>query len=198
MSSITTPTVQSSPETGTTNIVEPEVQPELETSQENETTESIATQTTSTPFQGDGTDPSQAALLIPQRTLTEWLTYSISLNYNRLATSVLSPITHWQWYNRIPHTNVILGAVPSQQILVQLQREQRLENVVNMCAEFNGHIETMNDLGLVQCWIPTRDFQTPSLDSIWTGVRFMSKCGTRWQGLEESKRGTLYIHCKDF
>ncbi|KAF9165437.1 Phosphatidylglycerophosphatase and protein-tyrosine phosphatase 1 [Mortierella sp. AD011] len=54
----------------------------------------------------------------------------------------------------------------------------------------------MQELGLVQCWIPTRDFQTPSLESIWTGVRFISKCEARRQGLGESKRGSLYIHCK--
>ncbi|KAG0021271.1 hypothetical protein BGZ80_002740 [Entomortierella chlamydospora] len=84
----------------------------------------------------------------------------------------------------------------NRQLLRQLQREQCLEDVVNLCAEFSGHIETMQELGLVQCWIPTRDFQTPSLESIWTGVRFISKCEARWQGLDESKRGSLYIHCK--
>ncbi|KAI8348492.1 protein-tyrosine phosphatase-like protein [Mortierella sp. GBAus27b] len=65
-----------------------------------------------------------------------------------------------------------------------------------MCGEFQGHLETMAQLGLVQCWIPTPDFHVPTLESIWVGVHFISKCEARWQELEESKRGHVYIHCK--
>ncbi|KAG0214886.1 Meiotic Sister-Chromatid recombination aldehyde dehydrogenase, partial [Mortierella sp. GBA43] len=88
------------------------------------------------------------------------------------------------------------GAVPSQHLLSQLQREESVENIVNMCGEFQGHLETMAQLGLVQCWIPTPDFHVPTLESIWVGVHFISKCEARWQELEESKRGHVYIHCK--
>ncbi|KAF9438094.1 Phosphatidylglycerophosphatase and protein-tyrosine phosphatase 1 [Entomortierella beljakovae] len=148
------------------------------------------------PFQGDGVDPSQADQLIPQRTVLEWVAYSVSLNYNRLATSVLFPVTRWQWHNTIPHTNIILGAVPTQQLLKQLHQERNLQNVVNMCAEFKGHLDTMKDLGITQCWIPTRDFHTPSLENIWIGVRFMSKCQVLSNQQEVSEPTHLYIHCK--
>ncbi|KAI7829432.1 protein-tyrosine phosphatase-like protein [Gamsiella multidivaricata] len=148
------------------------------------------------PFQGDGADPSQAELLIPQQFTVDWLAYSVSLNYNRLATSVFSPITHWHWYDPVPHSSLILGAVPSQHLLAKLKQEYQVEDIVNMCAEFKGHLETMRGLGLVQCWIPTRDFHTPSVENIWTGVRFIVKCDTQWQEIEEVKRGRIYIHCK--
>ncbi|KAF9951698.1 hypothetical protein BGZ65_005797, partial [Modicella reniformis] len=148
------------------------------------------------PFQGDGADPSQAAVLIPQRSALNWLAYSVSLNYNRLATSVFAPITRWRWFDPIPHSCLVLGAVPSQQFLEQVQREQSVENIVNMCAEFEGHLETMKTLGLVQCWVPTPDFHVPTVDSIWIGIRFISKCQARWQDLDESQRGHVYIHCK--
>lgn len=36
------------------------------------------------PFQGDGADPSQAAILIPQRSTLDWVAYTVSLNYNRV------------------------------------------------------------------------------------------------------------------
>ncbi|KAF8918004.1 hypothetical protein BGZ58_004970, partial [Dissophora ornata] len=145
------------------------------------------------PFQGDGADPS---VLVPEQSTLDWLAYSVSLNYNRLATSVFSTFTRWHWFDPIPYSSLILGAVPSQQLLVQLQREYRVEDIVNMCAEFQGHLETMKELGLVQCWIPTRDFHTPTLESIWVGVRFISKCEARWQELPEAERGRIYIHCK--
>lgn len=65
-----------------------------------------------------------------------------------------------------------------------------------MCAEFKGHIQTMKELGLVQCWLPTRDFSTPSVESIWAGVRFIEKCEKGWRDDLEEKRGALYVHCK--
>ncbi|KAI1295894.1 hypothetical protein EDD11_007691 [Mortierella claussenii] len=149
------------------------------------------------PFQGDGVDPAHAAVIIPEQSALDWITYIVSLSYNKLATSVFSSVTRWHWYDSLPHTSLILGAVPSQHLLVQLQRENRVEDIVNMCAEFRGHMETMRELGLVQCWIPTRDFHTPSLQNIWIGVKFIEKCERQWQELEDpSGRGKLYLHCK--
>ncbi|KAG0220172.1 hypothetical protein BGX33_007121 [Mortierella sp. NVP41] len=148
------------------------------------------------PFEGDGADPAQAAALIPPRSTLDWLAYTVSLNYNRLATSVLSPITRWHWYDPIPHTSIILGAVPSQHFLAQLQRDHAVQDIVNMCAEFKGHLQTMRELGLVQCWLPTQDFHTPSVENIWAGVRFIDKCERHWKTLPEDQRGAIYVHCK--
>ncbi|KAF9193724.1 hypothetical protein BGZ51_002388 [Haplosporangium sp. Z 767] len=33
---------------------------------------------------GEGEDPSQAAVLIPERTIIDWVAYTVSLNYNRV------------------------------------------------------------------------------------------------------------------
>ncbi|KAG0290033.1 hypothetical protein BGZ96_006501, partial [Linnemannia gamsii] len=148
------------------------------------------------PFEGDGADPAQAATMIPPRSTFDWLAYTVSLNYNRLATSVFSPITRWQWYNPVPHTRIILGAVPSQHLLAQLARDHAVQDIVNMCAEFKGHLQTMKELGLVQCWLPTKDFNTPSVQSIWAGVRFIDKCERRWSEGPEDSRGAIYVHCK--
>ncbi|KAF9901838.1 hypothetical protein BX616_002139, partial [Lobosporangium transversale] len=127
------------------------------------------------PFQGDGADPSQAAVLIPARSTLAWMTYTISLNYNRLATSVLSPVTHWHWHDPIPHSSLILGAVPSSHLLRQLRQYHQVGGIVNMCAEFEGYLKAMQELDLVQCWVPTLDFHTPTVESIWIGVRFIEK-----------------------
>ncbi|KAF9947967.1 hypothetical protein BGZ72_010105 [Mortierella alpina] len=113
---------------------------------------------------------SDAMVLSPQQSLLDWVAYTVSLNYNRIATSpVLSPFTRWHWYDPIPHTPLILGALPSEHQLVHMQRYDKVQDVINMCAEFHGHTATMDRLGLLQCWIPTRDFHTPSVESIWSG-----------------------------
>ncbi|KAK3819264.1 MAG: protein-tyrosine phosphatase-like protein [Linnemannia elongata] len=159
-------------------------------------TEMTTNTTEEPPFEGDGADPAQAPALIPPRSTFDWLAYTVSLNYNRLATSVFSPITRWNWYDPVPHTNIVLGAVPSHHLLIQLQRDHAIQNIVNMCAEFKGHLQTMKELGLVQCWLPTQDFSTPSVESIWTGVKFIEKCEKGWRDAPEEKRGALYVHCK--
>lgn len=65
-----------------------------------------------------------------------------------------------------------------------------------MCAEFKGHLQTMKELGLVQCWLPTKDFNTPSVENIWAGVRFIDKCEREWSEGPEDRRGAIYVHCK--
>ncbi|GJJ68068.1 hypothetical protein EMPS_00414 [Entomortierella parvispora] len=172
-------------------------------------------------FEGDGEDPYHTP--IPERTSMEWIAYTVSLNYNKLATSVLSPLTRWHWYDRVPNTPFILGAVPSEELLPQIIKEEGVTDIVNMCAEFKGHLEKMQELGLHQCWIPTQDFCTPSLESIWIGVRYIEKCKSREPQKEQVQEqahaqeheqrepaedrldspksgglegGTVYLHCK--
>ncbi|KAG0336473.1 Phosphatidylglycerophosphatase and protein-tyrosine phosphatase 1 [Podila horticola] len=155
-----------------------------------------STATYNSPFDGDGVDPLQP-IELPQRTPADWVAYTVSLNYNRLATSfVFSLITRWHWYDPLPHTSLVLGAVPSSYQLESLQKQEKVENILNMCAEFRGHLEKMRELGLYQCWVPTRDFHTPSVPDIWTSVRFIEKCEKQRQELPENVRGTIYLHCK--
>ncbi|KAG9322642.1 hypothetical protein KVV02_002371 [Mortierella alpina] len=145
----------------------------------------------------DTAGSSHAMTLPPHQSLLDLVAYTVSLNYNRIATSrVLSPLTRWHWYDPIPHTPLILGALPSEHQLVHMQRYDKVQYIINMCAEFPGHSGTMSRLGLIQCWIPTRDFHTPSVDSIWRGVQFIEKFETGCSALPQSERGTIYLHCK--
>ncbi|KAF9318639.1 hypothetical protein BG003_010889 [Podila horticola] len=63
-----------------------------------------------------------------------------------------------------------------------------------MCAEFRGHLEKMRELGLYQCWVPTRDFHTPSVPDIWTSVRFIEKCEKQRQELPEKVDKDIHRH----
>ncbi|KAF9971028.1 hypothetical protein BGZ73_006095 [Actinomortierella ambigua] len=134
------------------------------------------------------------------RTAFERLAYAVSLNYNKpmhaclakrenykqedsrrycpykkldLATSIFYPVTGWHWYDPIRNTMCILGAVPSRNHLAHLSTTYNVRYVINMCAEFPGHLETMKELGIKQCWLPTKDFHTPSTDSLWRGVKYI-------------------------
>ncbi|CAO3566315.1 unnamed protein product [Mortierella alpina] len=145
----------------------------------------------------DTAGSSEAMAMLPQQSLLDRVAYAVSLNYNRIATSpVLSPLTRWHWYDPISNTPLILGALPSDHQLVHMQQHDRVRCIINMCAEFRGHLGTMSRLGLSQCWIPTRDFHTPSVDSIWRGVQYIEKCEAGWDTLPESERPTIYLHCK--
>ncbi|KAF9921532.1 hypothetical protein FBU30_008411 [Linnemannia zychae] len=168
--------------------VEPDMSPSAVTA--------VSSTATVPPYEGDGEDPTQAPPFIRTRSTFDWLAYTVSLNYNRLATSVFSPITQWRWYNPVPHTNIILGAVPSQRLVRQLSQEYAVKNIVNMCAEFRGHLQTMKELDIVQCWLPTQDFQTPSIRHLWAGVKFIEKCEKQCQERSKGQKGTIYIHCK--
>ncbi|KAG0098408.1 Phosphatidylglycerophosphatase and protein-tyrosine phosphatase 1 [Podila epicladia] len=126
-----------------------------------------STTTYNGPYNGDGVDPLQPTEL-PQRTPADWVAYTVSLNYNRVCLHLLE----------------------------SLQKQEKVENILNMCAEFRGHLEKMRELGLYQCWVPTRDFHTPSVPDIWICVRLIAKCEKQWQELPEQERGTIYLHCK--
>ncbi|KAG0267467.1 hypothetical protein DFQ27_008758 [Actinomortierella ambigua] len=112
------------------------------------------------------------------RTAFERLTYAVSLNYNKLATSIFYPVTGWHWYDPIRNTVCILGAVPSHQDLVNLSTTYNVRHVINMCAEFPGHLDTMKKLSMQQCYIPTKDFHTPSIESLWRGVKYIEDVTT--------------------
>ncbi|KAG0334809.1 hypothetical protein BG004_000250 [Podila humilis] len=165
------------------------------------------------PYTGDGIDPLKPTTELPKQTTAGWVAYTVSLNYNRLATSpIFAPITRWNWYDPIPHTPLILGAVPlPSSLLSTLQKQDNVKHILNMCAEFRGHLEKMRQLGIYQCWVPTLDFHTPTLPDIWTSVRFIAKCQKQQQQEQQQQqqqqhlqddddddeRGTIYLHCKD-
>ena len=82
---------------------------------------------------------------------------------------------------------VILGARPMTRDLQRLY-DEGVRGVVNMCQEFPGPLKRYTKLGIEQLWLPTVDFQPPSIEFVGQGVDFIEQV---------TQRGDkVYVHCK--
>ena len=92
-----------------------------------------------------------------------------------------------RWWDSVDAC-VILGARPLKRDVQTLVKELRVTGVVNMCEEFRGHDHLYHQLGIEQLWLPTTDFQPPSLEDVSRGVEFLQSHAQRG--------GRVYVHCK--
>lgn len=91
-----------------------------------------------------------------------------------------------KWWNQIDD-NVFLGARPFASDIPKL-RQLGVQSVVNTCEEFPGHTKLYRELGIDQMYIPTTDFQPPSLPQIEQAVQFIN------ESVAQGKK--VYVHCK--
>lgn len=90
------------------------------------------------------------------------------------------------WWDNVEQ-NVILGARPLRQDVPKLSA-CGVRAVVNMCQEFRGPIDLYEKFQIEQLWLPTIDFQPPSLAHVQQGVEFIQ------QFVEKGE--SVYVHCK--
>ncbi len=91
-----------------------------------------------------------------------------------------------RWWDQV-EPQVFLGARPFRRD-VQKLRELGVRGVVNMCEEFRGLPDLYSEHEIEQLWLPTVDFQPPSLEHVVEGVEFMQKF------VGQGHR--VYVHCK--
>ncbi|KAH8548309.1 protein-tyrosine phosphatase-like protein [Umbelopsis sp. PMI_123] len=84
---------------------------------------------------------------------------------------------------------VILGALPTPTQIKEMQQQQNLKTVINLCAEFPGYRGMYNELGIHQMCIGTTDYTVPSLEKLEAGVAAV-------MDIAEHEEGSVYIHCK--
>lgn len=84
---------------------------------------------------------------------------------------------------------VILGALPTPTQIKEMQQQQNLKTVVNLCAEFPGYRGLYEELDIYQLRFETADYTVPSLDKIEAGVSAIME-------IAEHGDGSVYIHCK--
>ncbi len=108
-----------------------------------------------------------------------WPTYVWNLLLGRV-------IKHRRWWDYVDE-GVILGARPLTRDLANLYQEG-VRAVINMCQEFPGPVLEYKKLGIEQLWLPTIDFQPPSLEHVSQGVDFIQKVVERGD--------KVYVHCK--
>ena len=106
-----------------------------------------------------------------------------SLAWNLIVCRVLH---FWNWWDEVD-SSLYVGAQP---LVSDIRRLLALDvrGVINMCEEFDGHVEAYSDAGITQLHLPTTDFTAPSLENIQRGIQFID--GMHAQG------HAVYIHCK--
>jgi atypical dual specificity phosphatase len=109
-----------------------------------------------------------------------WPTYA----WNLLLGRVLK-IRHW-WDHVDEH--VILGARPLRRDVSTLATIEHVTGIVNMCEEYRGPEDLYRQTQIEQLWLPTTDFQPPSVEDVSRGVEFIQQ--------HVSRKGTVYVHCK--
>lgn len=95
-------------------------------------------------------------------------------------------LKHRRWWDYVDPM-VILGARPMHRDLKGLYAAG-VRGMVNMCEEFPGPVAAYKTLGIEQLWLPTTDFQPPSLAHVTQGVDFIEKLSSRGD--------KVYVHCK--
>ncbi len=91
-----------------------------------------------------------------------------------------------RWWDPIdPH--VVLGAMPMRRD-VPILAGLGVRGVINMCREYRGPIAAYEKHGIEQLWLPTIDFNPPSLEDVHRGVEFLDRL--------TSQNKTVYVHCK--
>jgi atypical dual specificity phosphatase len=106
-----------------------------------------------------------------------------TLLYNALLGRWLK-VRHW-WDQVEP--GLWLGALPLRADVARLS-DLGITGVINMCREYPGPKELYREAGIEQLWLPTVDFQPPTLDDIRRGVAFIER--------QLSEGGQVYVHCK--
>ncbi|MFO0924260.1 MAG: dual specificity protein phosphatase family protein [Pirellulales bacterium] len=108
-----------------------------------------------------------------------WPTYTWNLLLGRVLR--LRP-----WWSHV-EDQILLGARPSGGDAKRLSK-LGVTGVINMCQEYPGPKRQYESLGIEQLWLPTVDFNPPTLEYVRMGVDFIHR------KLEEG--GKVYIHCK--
>lgn len=90
------------------------------------------------------------------------------------------------WWDRVdPY--VVLGALPLRSDVKKLA-ELGVRGVVNMCREYRGPVAAYATYGIEQLWLPTVDFNPPTLMDVERGVEFLER--------KTKQQETVYVHCK--
>ena len=100
---------------------------------------------------------------------------------------LLSRVLHVRrWRDRIDDT-VILGALPFPSHAAGLY-DEGVRGVVNTCEEYGGPVAEYDRLGMTQLYIPTLDFQPPTIEELERAVDYIRQHRERGEG--------VYVHCK--
>jgi atypical dual specificity phosphatase len=91
-----------------------------------------------------------------------------------------------RWWDEVtPH--VFLGALPLRRDVPKLA-QLGVRGVINLCREYRGPLREYRKFGIEQLWLPTVDFNPPSVPDIAQGVKFLDDMTGHGK--------KVYVHCK--
>jgi len=119
----------------------------------------------------------------------------------RLARLVFLPTFGWNlllgrvfkvrnWWDAV-EPRLLLGARPLRRDVATFSNLQ-IDSVVNLCEEFRGPVDLYAKYSIQQLWLPTTDFQPPSLEQIDQGVEYIEARLNQ----ATTNHGKVYVHCK--
>jgi atypical dual specificity phosphatase len=143
--------------------------------------------------QDDGPPPSDGVLksfvLLFPATLRYYISLLIlwpTIFFNRLV-YLLCPGKR-RLYDKVAE-HVVLGAMPLFACdVANLQREHGVRRVVNLCREWNGNEALYARAGVAQLYLPTIDWDIPTLEACLAGAKFIKEAADAGE--------TVYVHCK--
>ena len=128
------------------------------------------------------------------RNLPTWLRYPVTALCFWPAV-LKTRLIYWFWpeyrqlWNRVPGTLVIVGTVPMCESDVRhLVRNEGVRCIINLCREWVWHKQLYESLGVKAIWLPTVDFDPPSLEDTLRGVEAIAITAARGE--------STYVHCK--
>jgi atypical dual specificity phosphatase len=94
------------------------------------------------------------------------------------------------WWDEV-EPGLMLGARPLRRDVETFAKLQ-VGSVVNMCEEYRGPVDLYEKYSIDQLWLPTTDFNAPSLEQVQQGVEYIQ---ARLE-TDAPRGGKVYIHCK--
>ena len=83
---------------------------------------------------------------------------------------------------------LVLGTAPVFPSFVATLHADGVRNVINLCAEWNRNEALYALRGMRQLYLPTIDFEAPTVDDLLKALDFISAAEKRGEG--------VYVHCK--
>lgn len=110
------------------------------------------------------------------------LTFRPTLAFND-AMCLVGIWRRWVWVDE----HVALGCAPRPRDIRRLATEG-VTVFINLCAEFCGYVDLLEEMGIEQHWLPTPDYTCPSEEDLRRGLDLLRRHKANGQ--------KTYVHCK--
>ena len=91
-------------------------------------------------------------------------------------------------FNRIT-PSIVLGVAPVfLSDVEELYGRENIRHVINLCREWNPHASLYAEKGITQTFLPTIDFEPPTLEATLQGLAAIEAAKARGE--------SVYVHCK--